>query len=243
MSFAELSDAPPPYDTVVFDCDSTLCSMEGIEELAGPEHAEELRRLTNEAMDGDLPLEEVYGRRLALVGPTREQVLGVGALYVERLLPNVALVVRALGECGKRVVIVSGGLHLAVAVLGEALGLSPEDVFAVEAHWDREGRYRGFDENSPLARSGGKPEVVAALGETGGRRMVLVGDGITDLEAAPHVARFVAFGGVERREAVFAKAVVQSTSPDFKDLLPLLLSPAEIETLQPQRTFAPLFER
>ena len=73
-----MQDHPPPYATIVFDCDSTLSSIEGICELAGKEHAEELERLTAGAMDGTTPLEEVYGRRLELVGPNRADVDRVG---------------------------------------------------------------------------------------------------------------------------------------------------------------------
>ncbi len=47
-----MHDAPPPYATVVFDCDSTLAAMEGIEELAQGAGAEEIRALTRAAMDG-----------------------------------------------------------------------------------------------------------------------------------------------------------------------------------------------
>ena len=53
--------------SIVFDCDSTLVSIEGIDALAG-ERIEEIRRMTDMAMDGAMALEEVYGERLALIG-------------------------------------------------------------------------------------------------------------------------------------------------------------------------------
>ena len=39
------ADHAPPFDRIVFDCDSTLSSIEGIEELSG-EHLDEIARLT-----------------------------------------------------------------------------------------------------------------------------------------------------------------------------------------------------
>ena len=67
----------PSYATVVLDCDSTLSDMEGIEELAS-EHREEVARLTDAAMRGELPLEQVYGRRLDLVRPGRARMEALG---------------------------------------------------------------------------------------------------------------------------------------------------------------------
>jgi phosphoserine phosphatase len=224
-----LSDLPPPYGTVVFDCDSTLCAMEGIEELAH-ENAE-IARLTRAAMEGTVRLEEVYGKRLALVQPSRADVEHIGARYVETLLPNAVRLVAALQALGKRVCIVSGGLLPAVRRAAEALAIPPAQVFAVDLRFDAAGRYGGFDEASPLARAGGKIEILRAL-RRADERLAFVGDGATDLEAAPEADRFVAFGGVVRHARVLAAARVRCLDPDFRALVPLLSSPAERAELQ-----------
>lgn len=224
----DLPDSPPPYGTLAFDCDSTLSAMEGIEELAR-DHAE-VKALTRQAMEGTIALEEVFGRRLALVRPTRADVERIGRLYVEKLVPGVAALIAALQALGKEVHVVSGGLLPAVRHLAEALGVPAARVHAVDLVFDAAGGYAGFDARSPLARAGGKIEVLSALARPG-VPLAFVGDGATDLEAAPVCARFVAYGGVERREKVLAAARVKSLEPDFRSLVPLLLSPAEIATL------------
>jgi phosphoserine phosphatase len=234
-----LVDHPPPYGTVVFDCDSTLSAIEGIEELARGNA--EVARLTEEAMEGKLALEQVYARRLALVRPTRADVERIGAAYVETLLPNSRALVAALQALGKRVVIVSGGLLPAVAAAARALHVPGEHVHAVDVRFDAAGRYAGFDEASPLARAGGKTTVVAAL-RRAGEALALVGDGATDLEAAPAAERFVAFGGVERRARVLAAARVRCLDPDFRCLAPLLLADTEIATLARDPAHRNLFE-
>ena len=61
--------------------------------------------------------------------------------------------------------------------------------------------------------------------------LAFVGDGATDLEAAPAAERFVAFGGVERRARVLAAARVRCLEPDFRCLAPLLFSSAELAGL------------
>ncbi|MBM3987521.1 MAG: HAD-IB family phosphatase [Planctomycetes bacterium] len=228
---ARVDDSAPPYGTLVFDCDSTLASIEGIDELAG-ERKQEIAALTERAMAGEVPLEAVFRRRLLLLEPTRDQVAALGRQYVAHALPHARELVRALQALGKRVCILSGGLRQAVFALSDALGIDSGDVFAVDIFHGRDGSYAGFDEDSPLARSGGKLELLRQLAREDRRGgLALVGDGATDLEAAPAARRFVAFGGVARRKEVFARAVVTCDTPDLAALLPLLVATDEIDTL------------
>jgi len=236
-----VTDAPPPYDVVVFDCDSTLSDLEGIDHLAtalGPDEAAAIAALTDEAMDGGKSLQEVYGLRLERIRPDRAALEALGTKYVAELLPSAREVVDALGFLGKEVHVVSGGLFPGVLRLGAELGLTPERIHAVGLALDEHGAYAGFDEASPLAREGGKIEVVAAL--RAGRATALVGDGATDLEAAPELARFVAFGGVKRRDAVFERARIQATDRDLVQLLPLLCTGPELDRIDAEPRFAGL---
>ncbi|MCA9000514.1 MAG: phosphoserine phosphatase, partial [Planctomycetes bacterium] len=101
---------PPPYDGIVFDCDSTLATIEGIEELARDvttDVRERIKELTSRAMDGELPLQDAYGARLELLGPTQEQVDRIGSLYIENALPHAREVMAALRFLGKHVAVVS----------------------------------------------------------------------------------------------------------------------------------------
>ena len=224
-----LRDTPPPYSTVVFDCDSTLSSIEGIEDLV-PESSPELEELTAAAMNGELPLEAVYGKRLELVRPTRQAVLDVGARYIETVLPHAAALIAALHALDKRVLIVSGGLLPAVAILGEHLGIPAAETHAVDIHFDQAGEYAGFETDSPLARAGGKLDLLSSLTTAGA--VALIGDGATDLEAAGACARFIAFGGGVLRKSVFEAAPIGLTEANFAALLPLLCSPPEIDRLK-----------
>jgi len=188
------------FATVVFDCDSTLAGIEGIDELARGDHADAIRALTDAAMAGEIRLEDVYARRLEIIRPTREQVDAVGQLYVDALVPDVREVVAALRWLGKAVRIVSGGLLPAVERVARELGLAVEDVAAVAIDFDERGAYAGFEAASPLARSGGKEGVIRAW--TLPRPALLVGDGATDLEARPAVDAVAAYMGVVWRAAV-----------------------------------------
>ena len=194
----------PAFRTVIFDCDSTLSSIEGIEELAIG-HKSEIARLTDLAMQGAVPLEDVYGRRLELIRPSRRDVERIARLYVAHLVPGAAEVVRELMARAVGVYILSGGLRPAVEVVGRYLGVPESRIGAVDLWFDEQGGYAGFDAGSPLARSGGKRQWVEARTDLV-RPVLLIGDGATDLEARPAVDRFAAFAGVVRRESVLAGA-------------------------------------
>ena len=210
------------YGAVIFDCDATLSEIGGIEEL-GREHRAEVEALTDAPMSGRLPLEEVYGRRLALAQPSRTRVLEVGQLYVDRLVPDAGAVVTVLLAHGVDVRVVSSGVLPAVLVLSRALGLSDDRVAAVDLHFTVDGHHQGFDPASPLAASGGKVRVVEAWGLELRRPIMMVGDGATDLETRPVVDLFVAFAGVAARPGVMAAADVVIRQCSLAPVLPLAL--------------------
>lgn len=219
----------PPFRSVWFDCDSTLSAIEGVDELArelAPELRAEITALTERAMDGEIPLADVYGLRLHRLAPARAQLARIGELYVQHALPDARLVVAALVALGKTVGIVSGGLRDAVVVLARHLGIAESHVEAVRLRFGPTGEYAGFDDQSPLARNGGKPQLLAAR-PAAERPLAFVGDGVTDLEAAAVVDRFIGFGGIARREAVESRAAFYVTGPRLAGVLPHLLSADE----------------
>jgi len=212
------------FASVVFDCDSTLVSVEGIDELAG-DRIDEVRRMTDLAMEGAMALEEVYGRRLALIDPTREELERISGIYRKSLVEDARETVAALRWLGKEVRIVSGGLRPPVEALAAELGLAREHVAAVGIDFDGEGRYLDYERDSPLARSGGKPDVIAAWRLP--RPILMVGDGSTDLETRPVVDCFAAFMGVAHRPLVAAGADVVLTAPSLAPVLSLASSPID----------------
>ena len=233
---------PPPYAAVYFDCDSTLSAIEGVDELlrcADPALRAQIAALTDAAMNGTLPLADVYEQRLCRLAPDREQVERIGALYVERLLPDAAAVVQALQAAGKHVGIVSGGLLGPVLQVARHLGIPEANVHAVALRFDDAGRYVDFDRTSPLWRNGGKVEVLRALPDAH-RPVAFVGDGATDAETRGHVACFVGFGGVVARPLVRASADVWVASPRLAAVLLHVLSPDELARLRADERFAAL---
>jgi phosphoserine phosphatase len=207
---------------ICFDCDSTLSAIEGVDELArirGPAVLARIAAMTNDAMEGRVPIESVFGRRLEIIQPSREDVAAVGRRYVEAVEPTAKATLAALVARGWTPVIVSGGFIPAIRPLADFLGVAR--VEAVNLSFADDGSYRGYDAAFPTTRSGGKAEVVArvrsALAAT---EAVMVGDGVSDLEAKPAVNRFIGFGRYVVRPKVKADADAFITS--LADLLRIL---------------------
>ena len=215
-------DAPRPrFASVVLDVDSTLCDLEGIDWLArrrGGAVAREVAALTERAMEGLVPLDAVYGERLALVRPTADDVAALAEAYQATLAPEAERVVARLRAAGVRLVVVSGGLREAILPVARRLGVADADVLAVPVHFDEAGAYRRVGP-SPLMTQGGKPVVVAPLALPA--PALAVGDGATDLALRPVVHAFAAYTGFVRRDAVVRGA--DHVLASFDDLLELVL--------------------
>ena len=195
------------FASVLLDVDSTLTSVEGIAWLAARRGADVMAAvdaMTVDAMNGALPLDAVYAKRLALVRPSRADLTALSVAYAEGLLPDALAALRTLRDAGVRLVLVSGGLREAILPFAAGLGFDAHDVHAVELEFTPDGAYAGFDAASPLACAGGKPRVARSLGLPA--PVLAVGDGSTDAELKGCVDAFAAFIGVARREPVVAVA-------------------------------------
>jgi phosphoserine phosphatase len=211
-------------ELVVFDCDSTLCAVEGVDELARRAGAHDVvADLTRRAMAGEVPLNDAYMRRLDLIRPERAALEWLAQEYLRTLVPGAAEAVAALAGEGREVHIVSGGLRPAVGAVGDHLGLPADRVHAVDIDFSEDGAYAGADAASPLARAGGKTEVLRALGADR-RRAVMIGDGATDLEAAAAGAVVIGFGGVEIRPMVRERADHFLAGPSLLPVVDLIRS-------------------
>jgi phosphoserine phosphatase len=197
-----------PVKLVIFDCDSTLSAIEGIDELArvrGPQLFAEVEAMTNAAMEGKIAVQDVFASRLAIIRPRRDDVAAVGRLYVERVEPTARETIAELKATGWTPLILSGGFRQSIEPLAAYLGV--DRIEAVDLHFNAAGEFTGFDEAYPTTRSGGKPERILELKrELSPARTAMVGDGVSDLEAKPVVDLFVGFGRYTERAKVKAGA-------------------------------------
>ena len=207
------------YRFAFFDVDSTLVTIEGIDVLAGG--SPEIARLTEAAMNGEIPLDQVYGKRLELIRPSQDAVEQLGATYVRSLVDGAKKTIAALQSEGVVVHLVTAGIGQAILPLAAALNIAPRNVHAVTLTFDADGNYQDFDRRSFLTRPGGKELVVRDVRARSHGKAAFVGDGVSDLEAKPAVDLFIGFGGVVVRPRVKENADLYVT--DLRDVLTHLL--------------------
>lgn len=220
-----------PFDAIVFDCDGTLSQIEGIDELAVQNGVGDLvKSLTAKAMASTGITDGLYQERLSLVKPHRDQVVALGTAYFKERIPDVDRVIDVLQQLGKAVFILSAGLKLSVDLFAQLLKIPVPHVYAVDIDFDARGNYQDFDRQSPLVRSGGKGELVQQL-KSQYPTIMYVGDGANDLDAKPHVARFVGYGGITFRESILAHSDFYIQSLSLASLLALALTQEEASHL------------
>jgi len=194
----------PRGKLMFFDCDSTLSSIEGIDELGrarGPEVFAEVVALTDAAMNGEIPLDQVFPKRMEIIRPDRKTCEEVAAKYIETVMPGALELIQELKEDGWTPVIISGGFEPLIRPLARFLGI--DHVEAVPLYLDDAGEYAGYGMDYPTTRNMGKNEIIrewkaALLPERTG----MMGDGISDLETRTDVDVFIGYGGVVARPLV-----------------------------------------
>jgi phosphoserine phosphatase len=189
---------------IVFDCDSTLSAIEGIDELArvnGPDTFQEIEALTNAAMNGEVPIDDIFAQRLDIIKPSLDTCKKVGQLYIEHIEPTALATLSQLRSDGWEIVIVSGGFTQVIEPLAALLGV--KRIEAVPLKFREDGSYAGYDTSAPPTRNGGKPQIIEQLkAELSPEHIVMVGDGISDLEAKSVADVFIGFGRYAAREKV-----------------------------------------
>jgi len=197
-----------PTKLLLLDCDSTLSSIEGIDELGrlrGPVIFKAVENMTNAAMNGGTPMEDIFALRLNMIKPTLAELQAIGAKYIATVEPTAVETLEKLRAAGWKIAIVSGGFTQAIMPLAKFLGVAR--VEAVVLKFNEDGTYAGFDETCPTSKSKGKNMIARRLrADFKAQIVVMVGDGASDLEVKGDVDKVIGFGRYVVRPKVKAGA-------------------------------------
>jgi phosphoserine phosphatase len=193
---------------LLLDCDSTLSSIEGIDELGrlrGPVTFKAVEDMTNAAMNGGTPMEAIFAKRLDIIKPTAAELAAIGAQYIATVEPTAVASLAKLRAAGWRIAIVSGGFTQAIRPLADFLGIDRVEAVTLKFHAD--GSYAGFDDSCPTCKTKGKNVVARRLrAEHQATHVVMVGDGASDLEVKGDADVVIGFGRYVQRPKVVAGA-------------------------------------
>lgn len=209
------------FDQIFFDFDSTLVTVEGIDEIAAVLAQPEVANLTSSAMNGSISVEDAYRRRLELLKLTPAHLRMLGKVYQASLVPGAVDLVRVLKSLGKKVGIVSGGFQEAILPCAQLLEMDYVEAVGL----DFSGDWAVLVPSDLLTR-GGKAKVLSRL-KNG--VCAFVGDGITDLETETVADRFIPYSGVIRRSFIEKCVHPGYSGGNLLGLLPMLLNEEELK--------------
>lgn len=212
----------------IFDFDSTLVSVESLDELLemsvrrqekGSEAQAIMDRIhviTDEGMEGGIDLRTSISRRLALARPMRDDLLRLEERMPETITKGMDAVIRTIHTHGGSVFIVSGAIRSLIEPVADVLQIPRDHCFANEPVFNHAGGLTDVADG-PLATGHGKTEVIRSLVASGkiAGPVVMIGDGASDihpfLSGIAH--HFIGVGihavrsTVEQRSPVFVRTI------------------------------------
>lgn len=188
------------YKNIIFDFDSTLVSIEGLDEIARRRgQIEKIKQITNSGMNGNLSFNKSLKTRFEIISPNLKDIELLIKDYQNSLIPGAADLIKKLQKNGLNVFVSTGGIKAAVLPVCKKLGIKDENVFAVCTTIDTHGNLV-LKETCIMTKDFGKIQIVHMIRRSG--LTVVIGDGMTDFEAGKHAEKFVGFGGIVQRERV-----------------------------------------
>jgi D-3-phosphoglycerate dehydrogenase len=220
----------------VIDFDSTFTRVEAMDELVrislrdkaeAEKVAQEISRLTEEAMNGSLSFSVSLRARVALLKAGRHHLEELVSVLREMVSDSFRRNRPFFEQFGKQVLIVSSGFREFIVPIVSDFGIPEENVYANSFCFDENGMICGFDEENYLSQDKGKVKLLKALSLPG--EVYVLGDGYTDYEIreAGLANKFFAFTENVKREPVVSLADRHSASLEeflYDNKLPMQIS-------------------
>ncbi len=186
----------------VIDFDSTFTQVEGLDELANIALAgnpnrekvvQQIRDLTDAAMNGELSFAEGLRQRISLLQANRSHVEALVDFLRTKVSDSFARNQAFLRDYSETILIVSSGFKEFIVPIVTELGLKEENVYANTFRFDADDNIIGVDDENVLSQDKGKVKLLESLALPGD--VCVIGDGYTDYELreAGVASRFYAF--------------------------------------------------
>ncbi len=220
----------------ILDFDSTFTKVEALDELGeiSLQHEpdkekilQEIKDLTNSAMDGNSSFSEGLTKRLQLLKANKKHLQELIAILQEKVSDSIQRNKAFFEEFADQILIVSSGFKEFITPIVSPYGIKEENIYANTFEFDEQGNIIGFDKTNVLSQDKGKIKLLDQLGLSGD--VYVVGDGYTDYEIkeAGLANKFYAFTENIVRDKVVEKAEhVAPTMEEFlyQNKLPMAIS-------------------
>lgn len=171
-----------------------------------------------------MKFQDALSARLQLLQPSQRQIESCLRDHPFRLTDGIPELMQLLQLYHKEIYLISGGFRIMIEPIAKQLNIDPKThVIANNILFDSDLLYHGFDTNEYTSQDMGKPKAIQSIIDTDPiryRKIVMIGDGMTDAQTKPPATTFIGFGGVVVRANVQQAADWFIT--DFQDLIHLL---------------------
>ncbi|QCR24590.1 phosphoglycerate dehydrogenase [Pontibacter sp. SGAir0037] len=220
----------------IIDFDSTFTQVEALDELGEitlhdderkDQILQEIKDLTNSAMEGKSSFTVGLSKRLALLKANKKDLQQLIPRLRDKVSESIKRNREFFTEFSDNIFIVSSGFKEFITPIVTEYGIKEENIFANTFLFDENGNIIGFDEANVLCLDKGKIKLLETMALKGD--VYVLGDGYTDYEIkeAGLANKFYAFTENIARDSVVAKAEHIAPSLDeflYQNKLPMAIS-------------------
>jgi len=220
----------------IIDFDSTFTQVEALDELGEitldsdenkDQILQEIKNLTNSAMEGKSSFTEGLSKRLALLHANKKHLPALISRLKNKVSLSVMRNTEFFQQFADNIFIVSSGFKEFITPIVTEYGIKEENIYANTFVYDEQGNIVGFDQANVLCLDKGKIKLLESLALQGD--VYVLGDGYTDYEIkeAGLANKFYAFTENIARDNVVAKAEFIAPSLDeflYQNNLPMAIS-------------------
>ncbi|MEP2056403.1 MAG: phosphoglycerate dehydrogenase [Maribacter litoralis] len=171
----------------VFDFDSTLTRVEALDVLAEmtlegrsnkEEVIQEIQKITNLGIDGDISFTDSLERRIKLLNAKKEDLDGLVENLRNKISKSIAANKEFFEKYADDIYVISCGFKEFIDPIVKEYNIPSERVYANTFKFDEEGNIIGFDEKNVLSQHNGKIDCLKQMNLDG--EVQVIGDGYSD---------------------------------------------------------------
>lgn len=171
----------------VFDFDSTLTRVEALDVLAEmtlagrsdrDEIIEEIQKITNLGIDGDISFTESLEKRIKLLNANKSDLEGLVAELRKKISKSIESNKEFFEKFSDDIYVISCGFKEFIDPIVKEYNIPSDRVYANTFEFDANGKIIGFDEKNPLSQHNGKIECLKGMNLEG--EVQVIGDGYSD---------------------------------------------------------------
>ncbi|PWJ43901.1 phosphoglycerate dehydrogenase [Sediminitomix flava] len=220
----------------VIDFDSTFTQVEALDVLIEISHAEnpdkedlanQVKELTDQAMEGSLSFDEALDRRVKLLDANKKHIDTLVSELKGKVSDSFKRNKEFLSQNAEDVFIVSNGFKDFITPVVSEYGILEQNIFANTFTYDVDGNINGYDTENLLTKPQGKVAQMKELDLKG--EVLVIGDGYTDYEIRKEgmADKFYAFTENVSRPSVVENADMVAPNLDeilYENKLPMAVS-------------------